>query len=106
MQNREGSRGGRVLMIDISGEAKASPAGAAAGRVLCGCLLLRQRDVYSVDFRAHRTARRCSCESSPEDAVSVDRDSVSVRNRRAYRAEVSVPKSWDLMLLPDWLFKA
>lgn len=49
---------------------------------------------------------RCCFESPPEHAISLDRDFVPFRNRLARRLEISLPRSWNLLLLPGGLSEA
>jgi len=79
---------------------------ASTSRFLCGRLFLRQSDLHLFDLGADRASRRRCFESPPEYAISLQRDSVPFRNRLARRVEISLPGSWNLLLLPGGLFEA
>lgn len=78
----------------------------STGRFLRGRLFLRQSDLHFLDLGADRASSRRCFESPPEHAISLHRDFVPFRNRLAGRLEISVPGSWNLLLLLGGLFEA
>lgn len=78
----------------------------STGRFLRGRFFLRQSDLHLVDLGADRASSRLCFESPPEHAISLHRDFVPFRNRIAGRLEISVPGSWNLLLLLGGLFEA
>jgi hypothetical protein len=79
---------------------------ASTSRLLRGRLFLRQSDLHLVDLGTDRASSGRCFESPPEYAISLHRNSVPFRNRLARRVEISLPGSWNLLLLPGGLFEA
>jgi len=82
--------------------------GAAAGCVLCGCLLPRERNLHLPHLGAHSPKPGCrgSIDSAPDHALPIGYDFMSFRGGCVGGAEISAGWTRNLYLLPHPLSQA